>query len=241
MNQPDEQLEFINVGGAGGAPLSGGGGFDSGAGGAPGGAGVGGFIRQSRHPVAALFHFLFKALAVLTYVFGTWFSSNFIFLFVLCVLLLAADFWTVKNVTGRLLVGLRWWSHVSEDGKTDWVFESLEDLGEVHAGDARLFWLGLYATPAAWAALFVVGLLKFNLQWLIVVVVALALSGANIIGYTKCRKDAKQKLQGFVESGVTGLMASEGFRNTFLSFFTGGGSNTNQRGGAGSEGNSAYV
>jgi len=29
----------------------------------------------------------------------------------ICVLLLSSfDFWTVKNVTGRLLVGLRWWN-----------------------------------------------------------------------------------------------------------------------------------
>ena len=46
--------------------------------------------------------------------------------FVVCVLLLAFDFWTVKNVSGRLLVGLRWWSDVAEDGGTRWVFESRE-------------------------------------------------------------------------------------------------------------------
>lgn len=28
------------------------------------------------------------------------------------VTLLAFDFWTVKNVSGRLLVGLRWWNKV---------------------------------------------------------------------------------------------------------------------------------
>ena len=39
-------------------------------------------------------------------------------------LLLAADFWTVKNITGRLLVGLRWWNKVNEDGTSEWVFES---------------------------------------------------------------------------------------------------------------------
>ena len=39
-------------------------------------------------------------------------------------LLLAADFWTVKNITGRLLVGLRWWNKVNEDGSTEWIFES---------------------------------------------------------------------------------------------------------------------
>jgi hypothetical protein len=34
------------------------------------------------------------------------------------------DFWTVKNVTGRLLVGLRWWNYVDEEGKSIWVFEN---------------------------------------------------------------------------------------------------------------------
>ena len=30
--------------------------------------------------------------------------------FILVTIIGALDFWTVKNVTGRLLVGLRWWS-----------------------------------------------------------------------------------------------------------------------------------
>lgn len=32
------------------------------------------------------------------------------------IVLSAFDFWTVKNVTGRLLVGLRWWSEPRVDG-----------------------------------------------------------------------------------------------------------------------------
>ena len=48
--------------------------------------------------------------------------------FVSCIILLAFDFWTVKNITGRLLVGLRWWSYVQENGQSEWVFESLEDM-----------------------------------------------------------------------------------------------------------------
>ena len=74
----------------------------------------------------ALFHILFKALAILVYMFGEWFSSSFVNIFVACVLLLAFDFWTVKNVSGRLMVGLRWWSEVMDDGSTVWKFESQE-------------------------------------------------------------------------------------------------------------------
>ena len=58
--------------------------------------------------------------------FGGVFSSSFVNLFILCTLLLAFDFWTVKNVTGRLMVGLRWNSVVEEDGRTTWKFEAQE-------------------------------------------------------------------------------------------------------------------
>eukprot|EP01084_Bolivina_argentea_P311988 540101_1 len=76
------------------------------------------------HPKAAFFTVLFKGLAVGTYVFGSWFSDNFILIFVFTILCLACDFWTVKNVTGRLLVGLRWWNEVKDDGSSEWKFEA---------------------------------------------------------------------------------------------------------------------
>ena len=69
-----------------------------------------------------------QSLALFIYLFGGWFTSNFIVHFVTCIILLAFDFWTVKNITGRLLVGLRWWSYVQENGNSEWVFESLEDM-----------------------------------------------------------------------------------------------------------------
>lgn len=42
------------------------------------------------------------------------------------VLLSALDFWTVKNVTGRLLVGLRWWNDFDQNGREVWRFESFD-------------------------------------------------------------------------------------------------------------------
>ncbi len=70
------------------------------------------------------FHVLFRSLAILSYLLFTVFSDSFVLAFVCCVVLSALDFWTVKNVTGRLLVGLRWWNDVKEDGSTVWIFES---------------------------------------------------------------------------------------------------------------------
>jgi len=145
----------------------------------------------------------FKALAIVSYLFSTWFSSNFVLIFVACVLFLAFDFWTVKNVTGRILVGLRWWNEVKEDGSTHWVFESKPAHRQVHPADSLVFWTGLYCTPVAWMLFGITALASFNFQWLLIVIVALTLSGANVVGFWKCQKDAKQKIAAFLARRLT--------------------------------------
>ena len=71
------------------------------------------FFSKSGHPITCIFHILFKVAAILIYLMGGVFekSTNFVTVTVLCVISLSMDFWTVKNVTGRLLVGLRWWAN----------------------------------------------------------------------------------------------------------------------------------
>jgi hypothetical protein len=79
---------------------------------------------STSHPIAAFFFLFFRVGAMATYLLGSFFLDNFTFVFVLCILQLAFDFWTVKNISGRLLVGLRWWNEIQPDGTNKWVFES---------------------------------------------------------------------------------------------------------------------
>jgi hypothetical protein len=84
---------------------------------------------ESRHIFVCFFHLFFRGAALIMYLFGTLFSAlqeNFVIVFIVIVLLLAADFWTVKNVSGRKLVGLRWWNDVRDDGTSEWRFESIK-------------------------------------------------------------------------------------------------------------------
>jgi hypothetical protein len=79
-------------------------------------------LSQSAHPTVLLFHFGFRSAAILVYLFLGWFvvirgGGGSIFVFVLTTILLAVDFWQVKNVSGRLLVGLRWWQEQTDQGK----------------------------------------------------------------------------------------------------------------------------
>lgn len=77
-----------------------------------------------RHPVISFCHIAFRLAALLTYLLSMWLSSSFVVSVVIIIVFLAMDFWTVKNVSGRMLAGLRWWNYVDEDGKSHWVYEA---------------------------------------------------------------------------------------------------------------------
>jgi hypothetical protein len=145
--------------------------------------------------------------------------------------LLACDFWTVKNVSGRLLVGLRWWSYTREDGTEEWVFESLEDMAEVSSLDSSIFWGAMYLTPVVWSLLLVVGLLRLKIEYLPIVLAAIFMSFANIIGYTKCSNSAKARMKTFMERGHRMASMDGGFMRSWvmtslLNATIGGGANS---------------
>ncbi|PIA17890.1 DUF846-domain-containing protein [Coemansia reversa NRRL 1564] len=168
-------------------------------------------FQVSSHPIALLFLILFKSIALGLYLLGNFFTNNFILIFVLCVLILAVDFWTVKNISGRLLVGLRWWNEVREDGTNEWIFESRDASIPVNTSDSRVFWIVLYATPAIWSLLAIVAFFSLRFQWLLIVIVAVVLAAANLIGYQRCDKDQKQRWSQLSSDGsgslVSGMMS----------------------------------
>eukprot|EP00756_Hemistasia_phaeocysticola_P010921 Hpha_TRINITY_DN15065_c3_g2::TRINITY_DN15065_c3_g2_i1::g.125079::m.125079 len=155
----------------------------------------GGITYGGKHPGAAFFHCIFKIAAIVTYeVFGYLMSGSFAGVFVASVILLAADFWTTKNVAGRVLVGLRWWNKVNPDGRSEWMFESLPDRSVVNSFDSFFFWGVLWVNVLFWGFAFFFTLLSpTNWRWLPCCAVGFALGGANLTGYMKCKKDYKKQ------------------------------------------------
>mmetsp|Transcript_3823 Transcript_3823/g.13790 ORF Transcript_3823/g.13790 Transcript_3823/m.13790 type:complete len:172 (-) Transcript_3823:632-1147(-) len=148
------------------------------------------------NPCALVSHVLFKTGALLTYLFCEFFSDNFVVNFVVLSLFLACDFWTVKNVSGRFLVGLRWWHEVNEDGSSQWKFESLDEEGlkTVDSFEKRVFWTTTYATPPIWLVFGIITFVRFHFTYLIIVFLALMLSCSNLIGYVKASRDQSKQL-----------------------------------------------
>ncbi|KWU46903.1 DUF846-domain-containing protein, partial [Rhodotorula sp. JG-1b] len=138
----------------------------------------------SAHPVALFCLFFFRSAAIATYLLCGFFVSSYVFSTVLVVVLLALDFWTVRNVSGRVLVGLRFWNQVDDDGTSFWVFESRSPDQPANAVDAKMFWIAMYTFPLAWVLLLFVGILKFNISFLPIVMLALVFNVTNTVGYT---------------------------------------------------------
>ncbi|XP_058213908.1 Golgi apparatus membrane protein-like protein ECHIDNA isoform X2 [Rhododendron vialii] len=162
------------------------------------------------HPKLCFFHVVFKAAALAFYILSALFFNSFVIIFVTTVLLAALDFWVVKNVSGRILVGLRWWNEINDEGESVWKFECLdqESLARMNKKDSWLFWWTLYLTAGAWIVLGVFSLIRFEADYLLVVGVCLTLSIANIVGFTRCRKDAKKQFQAFASQTIASRFSS---------------------------------
>lgn len=95
-------------------------------------------------------------------------TGHSVLIFIITILLLAGDFYYLKNIAGRRLVGLRWWNEVDpSSGDSKWVFESSEPGTKVvNPTDSRFFWLANYVQPLLWVALAILALVRFMFIWL---------------------------------------------------------------------------
>ena len=81
-------------------------------------------IKSSSHPFLCIFTIIFKIGAIVSFIILDLIVDQEEIAYLVVIILGAMDFWLVKNISGRLLVGLRWWNEVKEDGSEVWIFES---------------------------------------------------------------------------------------------------------------------
>jgi len=169
---------------------------------------AGGPFQGATHQTICIFHCLFKILAFVCYMFGKYLFKGYIDTFIFVTILLALDFWTVKNITGRKLAGLRWSSQTNEDGSDGWLFQSVADETVLNPVDRNVFWMVLYIWPAIWLIIAIANFISFNFSWLVLVCLAIGFATANLVGFWKCSKDAKNTAKGWATQGALSAMTS---------------------------------
>ena len=167
------------------------------------------FLLRASHPYVCLFHLLFKGLSVFTYWIIYMFTKDIVLTFILTTIFLAMDFWTVKNVTGRILVGLRWWNQIKDDGSSEWMFESGGRAeGQISALDKNIFWIALYAFPLYWILAAISNFLSFSPNFVVLNVMGLAFAGTNAVGYSKCSRSGQQHVSNWATNQAMKVFAS---------------------------------
>lgn len=121
-------------------------------------------VTNSNNPFVCIFHILFKALAAFTYIFSGWLFDN-VFIFITVSIFCVLDFWIVKNVSGRYLVCLRWWTSLDETGKEKWTFESFDTEVQVNPIDSAFFWYGQLFYTCFWSLMLILKVLTLSLFW----------------------------------------------------------------------------
>jgi len=165
-------------------------------------------FKGAKHQTICLFHCLFKLLAFTCYLFGRYLFNGYILTFIVVTVLLALDFWTVKNITGRKLAGLRWSSKTNEDGTDEWLFESVNDETLLNPVDRNVFWVVLYVWPLIWLVIAIANFVSLSFSWLVLVGMALGFAISNLVGFWKCSKDAKNSMKNWATQGAMAAMTS---------------------------------
>ena len=151
------------------------------------------FIKKSSQPKIALITVSIKLLALFFFLFLNIFTSNEALVMIVVILLDAADFWYTKNISGRILVGLRWWNNYNQNTQENvWVFESKNEIKESNI-DRKTFWFSLYGFAAIWLILFVWECILFNFIWAFLCLISLAIAGTNVYGFFRCSKIQQEK------------------------------------------------
>ena len=145
------------------------------------------FYRKSSNPSVALITVGLKLASLFFFLFLNIITSE-AFVMIVVILLDTADFWYTKNISGRILVGLRWWNKFDPETQQDiWTFESKNEIKEANI-DRNTFWISLYGFTGAWLVLFIWECVMFNFMWGFLCLISLAIAGINTYGFFRCSK-----------------------------------------------------
>ena len=151
------------------------------------------FIKKSRSPQVALITVSLKLLSLIFFLFFSIFTSNEALVMIIVIVCIAADFWYTKNISGRILVGLRWWNKYNPETQENiWMFESKNEIKEPNI-DRKTFWFSLYGFALIWIILFIWECIMFNFTWAFLCLISLAICGTNVFGFFRCSKIQQKK------------------------------------------------
>nr|CAD2143426.1 unnamed protein product [Meloidogyne enterolobii] len=154
-------------------------------------------VGSLKHPFIVLAHLGFRFGAIVFYVLANFFSSSFIIQFLILLFFHSIDLWTVKNITGRYLVGHRWWNLVDSEGKNHWRFEITQQPDKYDPFERQIFWAALVTVPLFWVLLVCTAFLTLQWQWMMIATIGAGMTLTNLYGYLRCKWNNTQEMTNY--------------------------------------------
>ena len=154
-------------------------------------------IKNSSNPKVAFTTILLKILALASFILLSLFTSNEAIVMLVVILLTAADFWYTKNISGRILVGLKWYTYI--DSATGYEKYGSYIKNEKKTGsDPKIFWISLYASTGGWVFFFVWELIRLKFMWASISFIAAFINFTNTYGYMRCSKEQEKVIKNLI-------------------------------------------
>lgn len=111
-------------------------------------------------------------------------NANFTISIALTTIALCVDFWWCKNVAGRRLAGLRWWTRCGPSSTILLSFECskshLQTMANVSEASKKCFWWTLYGVSAVWGVTVLAAAVGLEAgKWVTVLSIAAVLNAIN--------------------------------------------------------------
>lgn len=120
-------------------------------------------------------------------------TDQYLSTFIIITLLISADFWMTKNIAGRQLAALRWYTKTSEDFQEKWCFESSQ-IRVPSSFNVLVFWVGQFIPIFFWLSIVFINVVTLSAFWVFLAIFSLVLIGANFILFLECKGDHQKKM-----------------------------------------------
>lgn len=94
-----------------------------------------------------------------------------------------------------------------------------QDTSRFDPLERKVFWGGLVVGPLLWAMLVSIAFITFKWEWMVIALMGLAMNGANLYGYLRCKWTSTQDFTNYVSKWAF-LSVSFFQRLVFISFIT---------------------
>lgn len=125
-------------------------------------------------------------------------TDQYLSVFIVISVLVSCDFWVTKNISGRKLVALRWYSKINEDNEEKWFFETsgVRVPATINVG---IFWISQAIAIIFWLVIVLINSFTLSVFWSFLAIFCCVLLLANFLCFLECKGDHQKRVNGMTK------------------------------------------